>query len=54
MAAAAEWMGLAPTRVESAARYYDDHRQEVDAWIERVDRGAREAEKAWRRQDALG
>lgn len=54
LAAAAEWLGLSPRKIEAAVRYYADFRNEVDAWIERVDREAAEAEAAWRRrQDAL-
>jgi hypothetical protein len=52
--AAAEWMSLPPRKVETAVAYYADHRDEVDDWIERVDREAAQAEAAWhRRQDAL-
>jgi hypothetical protein len=52
--AAAEWLGLPARKVEAAVGYYADHRDEVDAWIQRVDREAAEAEDAWRRrQDAL-
>src|SRR5947199_10485302 len=36
--AAAEWLGLAPRKVEAALSYYADHRDEIDAWIDRVDR----------------
>jgi hypothetical protein len=48
--AAADWLGLAPRKVEAAVRYYADYRDEVDAWIDRVDRDAAEAEAAWRRR----
>ena len=52
--AAAEWLGLSPRKVEAAVAYYADYRDEVDAWIERVDQEAAEAEAAWRRRhDAL-
>ena len=54
VASAAEWLGLPSRFVEIAVHYYADHRDEVDAWIDRVDREAGEAEEAWqRRQDAL-
>lgn len=54
VAAAAQWLELPPRLVEIAVRYYADHRDEIDAWIARVDREAAEAEGASRRrQDAL-
>src|SRR3954463_10041270 len=40
VAATAEWLELPTRLVEIAVRYYADHREEVDAWIERVDREA--------------
>jgi hypothetical protein len=34
--------------------YYADYREEIDEWIDRVQRDAAEAEGAWRRRlDAL-
>jgi hypothetical protein len=33
--------------------YYADYTEEIDAWIERNDRAAEEAEAAWRRRQAL-
>ena len=50
--AAAEWLGLLPRRVEAAVSYYADYRDEIDAWIDRVDREAAEAEAAWQRRRA--
>lgn len=52
ISAAADWFRLAPRKIETAVRYYADHRDEVDAWIDRIDREAAEAEEAWRRRRA--
>jgi hypothetical protein len=47
-------MGLELYQVEVAVGYYADYREEVDEWIDRVQREAAEAESAWgRRLDAL-
>jgi hypothetical protein len=54
IAATAESMGLELFQVEVAVGYYADYREEVDEWIDRVQREAAEAESAWRRRlDAL-
>lgn len=50
--ATADWMGLEPFQVEIAVGYYADHRDEIDAWIERVHGEAAEAEAAWQRRQA--
>jgi hypothetical protein len=52
--ATSEWGSLSPAQVRTAARYYADHRDEVD---ERIRLGREEADRehaAWQRaQDAL-
>jgi hypothetical protein len=51
---AAAWLGLPRQQVRVAIGYYARHREEVDAWIEALDRMAAEAEAAWRvQQDIL-
>lgn len=50
---AAELAGVAPAQMETALRYYADYRAEIDAWIERVDSEAAEAEAAWQRAHDL-
>jgi hypothetical protein len=52
IAAAADWFRFPARKIETAVRYYADHRDEVDAWIDRIDREAAEAEEAWRRRRA--
>lgn len=47
---AAELTGLDRESVRTAVRYYADHRDEVDVWIERARAEADRAEQAWRRQ----
>jgi hypothetical protein len=43
-----ELTGLREHQVRAAIGYYRDYRDEVDAWIRRVDELAAEAEVAWR------
>lgn len=50
---AAELTGLTTQQVRVALRYYADHPQEIDAWLQRVDEEADRAEAGWRRQRAL-
>lgn len=50
IAGAAEWLDLPTTPVRNAVAYYAAHREEVDAWIERIDAEAEVAEAAWRRR----
>jgi hypothetical protein len=47
---AATYLGLTQAQVRTAVRYYADHRAEIDAWTEAVDRLAAEAEEAWLRE----
>lgn len=49
----AERTGLTPERVRVALRYYAGYRDEIDAWIRRVDEEATQAETAWRREQDL-
>ncbi|HEY8885323.1 MAG TPA: hypothetical protein VIO35_08430, partial [Chloroflexota bacterium] len=47
--------GLPEAQVAIALRYYADYPEEIDAWIQRVDEGAAQAEAAWvRAQNLLG
>lgn len=49
----AELADLSPQQVRVALRYYSEYPQEIDAWIQRVDEEAAQAEAAWRREQAL-
>ncbi len=54
VADAAAWLDLPAGQVSVAVDYYAAFRDEVDAWIERIDRAAAEAESAARaRADVL-
>lgn len=44
---------LTPLQVEAAARYYDEFRKEIDAWLDRLDAEADRARAEWRRQQGL-
>jgi hypothetical protein len=44
---------IPPDDVVTAWRYYAAYRDEIDAWIQRVDDEAERAEAAWRREQAL-
>jgi hypothetical protein len=50
---AARWLGLTRTQVQAAVRYYAAYKEEVDAWIRRVDQEASEAETLWHREQEL-
>lgn len=47
-AAVAEQMGLAADQVGVALRHYAEFRDEIDAWIRKVDEEAERAEAEWR------
>jgi hypothetical protein len=47
-----ELTGLREHQVRAAIGYYYDYRDEIDAWIGRVDELATEAEADWRRRQA--
>ncbi len=36
----AEWLDQPPTAIETALRYYDEHRGEIDDWISRNEEAA--------------
>lgn len=50
---AAALTGLAISQVRVATRYYAEYRDEIDAWIDRVQDEADRAEAAWRCEQAL-
>ncbi len=50
---AAEWLGLQPAQVRVAVGYYAEYRDEIDAWIDRVDELARQEEARWAGSQAL-
>ncbi len=45
--------GLAQPLVEVATRYYADHREEIDAWLEMIDAEAERARSQWERRNEL-
>jgi hypothetical protein len=50
----AEAADLTADQVRTALRYYADHADQVDAWIDRVEEETDRAEAAWQReQDVL-
>jgi hypothetical protein len=49
----AELMALTPQQVRVALRYYVEYQDEIDAWIQRDDEEAAQAEAAWHREQAL-
>ena len=49
----AERTGLTPEQVGVALRYYAEYRDEIGAWIRRVDEEAERAEADWRREREL-
>lgn len=49
----ADTMALTPGQVQSAARYYDEFREEIDGWLDRLDAEADRVEAEWRRQRGL-
>jgi uncharacterized protein (DUF433 family) len=44
---AAEWASLTPHQVRTALRYYAEHRDDIDVWIERANSNADQAHVAW-------
>ncbi len=44
---------LTPQQVETAAGYYDEFREEIGAWLDRLDAEADRAEAEWRRERGL-
>lgn len=49
----AQLMGQPVVHVEIATRYYADYREEIDAWIDRVDKDAADARESWERRNAI-
>ncbi len=43
---------LTPLQVEVATRYYEEYREEVDAWLDRMDEEADNAYAEWKRRQA--
>jgi hypothetical protein len=48
----ADWLDQDPGAIETALRYYDVHRQEIDEWIRRNEETAEAAERVARAQRA--
>ena len=46
-------LALTIGQVQSAARYYEEFREEVDDWLDRLDAEADRAEAEWRRLQGL-
>ena len=53
MAAAADYLGLPIERVEACLRYYADHQEETEEWLQRARATAEREESSWRRQQEL-
>ncbi len=49
----AELTGLTTEQVRMAVRYFAAYADEIDAWIQRVDEEAAQAEASWQREQAL-
>lgn len=47
-----EDMALRADQVQAAERYYDEFREEIDAWIDRMDEEADRAFAEWKREQA--
>ncbi len=50
MEEASRYLGVDPGKVDAALGYYADFREEIDAWIERVDAEAERVRQAWKRR----
>jgi hypothetical protein len=48
----ADWLDQPATAIETALRYYDDHRNEIDEWIRRNEEAAEAAERVARARQA--
>lgn len=44
----AEWLDQPVNAIETALRYYETHRDEIDDWIARNEEAAEAAERVWR------
>ena len=49
---AAEWLDQPAGAIETALRYYDGHREEIDEWIRRNEEAAEAAERVARARQA--
>ncbi len=49
----AEWLDQAASTIDTALRYYDAHRDEIDAWIRRNEEAADAAERVARARMAV-
>jgi uncharacterized protein (DUF433 family) len=49
---AVEYLDVPGARVQAAVRYYADHTEEVDAWLERRRTIAERQEALWRKEQA--
>lgn len=49
----AGWLDQAASAIETALRYYDAHRDEIDDWIRRNEEAAEAAERLWRARHAV-
>jgi hypothetical protein len=49
----AGWLELPSGAIETALRYYDAHRSEIDEWIRRNEEAAEAAERVWRARQAV-
>jgi hypothetical protein len=49
----AGWLELPASAIETALRYYDAHRNEIDEWIRRNEEAAEAAERVWRTRQAV-
>ena len=49
----AGWLGLPTGAIETALRYYDAHRSEIDEWIRRNEEAAEAAERVRRARQAV-
>jgi hypothetical protein len=48
----ADWLDQPPSAVETALRYYEEHRAEIDEWIGRNEEAAEAAERVARARQA--
>lgn len=49
----AGWLDQPASAIETALRYYDAHRDEIDGWIRRNEEAAEAAERVWRARQAV-
>jgi len=49
----ADWLDQPASAIETALRYYDAHRDEIDEWIRRNEEAAEAAQRVWRARQAV-